>query len=403
MKQIIGFTGRVLSFILLLIVLFSYAMFQGGFVSWFLFYSFLPFGLYSIGLIFYPLNSLQVERILSENQYRSGESLTATIQVKSSIVFPVMFLLVEDQLPNSLQHYRQKRNTKAILSTLFKREFSYQYILENIPRGEHEFSTIRVKMTDLFGIVEKEAFFEVKHNILVYPRYVEMSYRRLNQRFEQGVAASKIQLHRDTTMVVGTREYKPGDRFSWINWKISARKNELMTKEFEERQSEDMVLFLDRTYTPLFEEMITFAASLVRAILKKGIQVGLVSIGRDRVIFPMRAGESQLEQLYYHLAKVQCDSDYSFARVITEEAVRWPPTVSFCYITSRIDQQLVFALGGLASRNISGVIFMIKERKFSISEEELGIIKQMEQRGIIVKVIHEQNFSNALNEGGKLR
>ncbi|WP_111646643.1 DUF58 domain-containing protein [Paranoxybacillus vitaminiphilus] len=401
MKKRIRLTGRVLLLIILIVVLFSYAMFQGGFVSWFLFYSFLPFGLYSFCVALYPMRYFEVQRRLNQEQYHVGEKLAATLNVKTRMFFPIIYLIIEDQLPKPLQNCQQTKPSKIFLSPLFKTDFSYEYILEHLPRGEHRFSTVRIKITDFFGLIEKETTFQVENSILVYPRYVEMGYRKVGQRFEQGVAASPIRLHRDTTITVGIREYKPGDRFSWINWKASARKNELMTKEFEESQSEDIVIFLDRTPSPLFEEMVTFTASLVRTMIKRGVQTGLVSVGRDRVIFPAKNGEAHLQELFYHLAKVQCDSEWSFARSINKEMEHWNTPFSFCCITSSVDKELAASLGNLAMKNFSGIVFIVKDKAADISKEEIIAVEQIERKGVTVKMIEERSFANALIEGGK--
>ena len=58
---------------------------------------------------------------------------------------------------------------------------------------------------------------------------------------------SNLQFQRDTSLVAGVRQYQPGDRFSWIDWKATARTNEMMAKEFEIRQSSDLLIVLDRT------------------------------------------------------------------------------------------------------------------------------------------------------------
>jgi uncharacterized protein (DUF58 family) len=401
MKKMIHLIGKVILLVFLIVVLFSYAMFQGGFVSWFLFYSFLPFVLYSLSIAFYPIHAFDVQRQFNQEQFHVGEKLVAILKIRARFFFPIMYLVIEDKLPKSLRKCQQTKPSKIFLSPLFKTDFSYEYILEHIPRGEHRFSTVRIKITDFFGLIEKETTFQVKNSILVYPRYVEMGYRKVEQRFEQGVAASHIQLRRDTTMAVGIREYQPGDRFSWINWKASARKNELMTKEFEERQSEDIVIFLNRTPSLLFEEMVTFTASLVRTMIKQGVQTGLVSVGRDRIIFPARNGEAHLQELFYHLAKVQCDSEWSFARIIHKEIAYWNAAFSFCYITASIDKELAASLGNLAMKNFSGIVFMIKDKATNISKEEIVAMEQIERKGIIVKMIEERNFANALIEGGK--
>ena len=72
---------------------FSYAMFQGGFVSWFLFYSFLPFALYAFLFAFYPLKNLTAERRLSQGQYKAGDQLEAFVVLNIDLVSPVKWAL----------------------------------------------------------------------------------------------------------------------------------------------------------------------------------------------------------------------------------------------------------------------------------------------------------------------
>ena len=62
-------------------------------------------------------------------------------------------------------------------------------------------------------------------------------------------------------MVVGIREYQPGDRLSWINWKASAKRNGMVTKEFETGQSTDVLLVMDST--PSFSLKILFLYGIV--------------------------------------------------------------------------------------------------------------------------------------------
>jgi uncharacterized protein (DUF58 family) len=62
--------GRLLFVLFLVICSFAFAMFQGGFVSWFIFYSLLPFALYSIAFFFSPISKIEVERYIQTAQIR---------------------------------------------------------------------------------------------------------------------------------------------------------------------------------------------------------------------------------------------------------------------------------------------------------------------------------------------
>lgn len=298
-----------LSLIPLCVVLtFVYAMLQGGFVSWFLFYSTIPIGLYSLLLPFYALRDAEVKRITNQNKYAAGEQFVSTITIKRKLPFPLLYLVIEDELPPPFTSCKQAKMNKVILFPGLKRNISFQYVIDTIPRGEHIFSSVRVKTGDLFGMIEKEVTFSVPDTFLVYPQYVDIAYRQLENHFEQGALSANIHSAKDSTVSVGVRDYKPGDRFSWIDWKATARTNNIMTKEFEQQRSHNIMIFMDRTESPLFESVVTFTASIVRAVLKQNSPASFVSVGKERTIFPLDNGDTQLQQIFCHLAKVHADS-----------------------------------------------------------------------------------------------
>ncbi|MCL6587595.1 MAG: DUF58 domain-containing protein [Anoxybacillus sp.] len=395
MKKKFTFIRQVGTVLALIGVLFSYAMFQGGFVSWFLFYSFLPFGLCALVIAAYPLRRIQVTRTIASSSYYAGETLTVTISLHLPFFVPLAYVMVEENWPLALQQPGQNR----AVPLFWRKTYSCTYAVSHLPRGEHVFSAIRVTMTDWIGLVTKETSFPIEDAIIVYPRYVEMKYQKIAFPLDQGGATSSIPLHRDMTMAVGVREYVQGDRFSWIHWKASARKNELMTKEFEERQSDDIVVVLDRTPTPLFEELVTFTASFLRAAIKKGVQTGLISVGSERSIFPVRNGEAHLQQLFYHLAKTACDSLQPFARTIQQEITQWPPSVSVSYVTSKLTKETAACLSDFAAKNRRGTVFLIKRDEHGVANEERDLVEQLRRKGIMTIITTPERFANALVGG----
>lgn len=73
-------------------LLFSYAMFQGGFVSWFLFFGFLPVFLYSLFLTLYPLSSFKAERQFSPKYGEAGTRHSSGSDVKTLFALPIFYL-----------------------------------------------------------------------------------------------------------------------------------------------------------------------------------------------------------------------------------------------------------------------------------------------------------------------
>nr|WP_263323781.1 DUF58 domain-containing protein [Neobacillus sp. Marseille-Q6967] len=384
--------------IFLIILTFSYAMFQGGFVSWFLFYSFLPFALYCVALSFYSMNELEVTRVILKTDYNAGEPLKVTVSIKRNNKFPLFYLLVSDELDDSLKFFDQKTKAKALILPGLKKEFTYDYMIEDLPRGEHFFHNISLRMGDPLGLIEKEKTVPLENKIIVYPAYTELLYRQFENQFDQGMTASRERVQRDTSMAVGVRDYQPGDRFSWINWKATAKRNEIMTKEFEQRKSHDVVVVMDCVPDKRFEPIVTFTASLLRAILKRGAQTGLLTISNERASFPIRGGEQQLQQLFYHMAKIEAKSSSSLEKVLETEGLFVHQNVSFLLVTSQLTKRLIEKASFLGQRKGQITIFFIKGEEEAATENERSLIALANARRVRVVMVHEGNFAFAFSE-----
>lgn len=392
---------KVWKFILLfflILLTFSYAMFQGGFVSWFLFYSFLPFAIYCIALSFYSLNELEVTRIVLKSDYNAGEPLKVEVSVKRGKSFPLFYILMEDHLSETLKFAPQQKKPKALLLPGLKKEFSYQYIIDELPRGEHFFNSISLRIGDPLGLFEKEKKFMIEDKIIVYPAYTELLYRPTENHYDQGLTASRERVQRDTSMATGVRDYQPGDRFSWINWKASAKRNVLMTKEFEQRQSHDVFVVMDCMPDKHFEPVVSFTASLLRAILKKGAQTGLLTISNERASFPIRGGEQHLQQLFYHLAKIEAKCITRFEKVLDTDGLFIQQSVSFMLVTAQITKPLIEKASFLGQRKGSITVFLIKGQKESPSEDERSLISIANARGVRIIMVQEGEYKAAFAE-----
>ncbi|MEH7115083.1 DUF58 domain-containing protein [Neobacillus niacini] len=401
MKKLWNPFKKVWKFVVLLfliILTFSYAMFQGGFVSWFLFYSFLPFALYCIGLSFYSLNELEISRQIPKTDYNAGEPLKVIVNVRRNSRFPIFYFLIEDQLDDPLKYAQQKWKAKALLLPGFRKEFSYEYIITELPRGEHVFHSFLVRTGDILGLVEKEKAHKNENKIIVYPAYTELLYRSFENHFDQGMTASRERVQRDTTLAIGVRDYQPGDRFSWINWKASAKRNEIMTKEFEQRQSHDVFVVMDCVPNKHFEVVVSFTASLLRAILKKGAQTGLLTISRERASFPIRGGENQLQQLFYHLARIEASSSTSFDKVIETEGMFGQQNASFFLVSGQLTKPLIEKAGFLGQRKGKITLFLIKGKTESPTENERTLIALANARNVRVLMVHEGEFASSFSE-----
>ncbi|PKF86217.1 DUF58 domain-containing protein [Bacillus sp. BA3] len=380
----------VIGLVLLMSVSFCYAMFQGGFVSWFIFYSFLPFSVYALILLFYPLYDLTVERKANKRECQAGESVEIALTITRKNRLPLLFMVVEEELPQKMEDRGFQR--KIIIFPGFKRTFSMSYTLENLQRGEHSFQSIRFWIGDFFGLVEKEAIYSSPMKITVFPRYHELAYSDLDRVFNQGAVVSAKKTQREHSVVSGVREYQPGDQLSWINWKATARTSEIMTKEFEVQKNRDVFIMLDEKPSDLFEESIEMAASIAHALLKKGMEIGYVS-RRSRLIIPAAAGNSQKRKIFHRLVKEEPRVENDLNEKIRKGIL--PANAVVIFIVSDLTLEKVDLLSAL--RPNQGLMLCMKKQADLTDEERLSSSAAV-SRGIKVSFFEHGQLKSGRSE-----
>ncbi|WP_188455079.1 DUF58 domain-containing protein [Virgibacillus oceani] len=412
MNGTMRFIGKLVFIVFLLLLLFSFAMFQGGFVSWFLFFSYLPIFLYHLGLLLYPIKKWEVTRNLSRHVIRAGDSITVVVRVTREVPFPLYYCICEEVFPDTLKkvdnrkekyyHLDQpdklqvNRMIKKVVFPGFRKEMELPYRIEQVPRGEHQLQAVRIKTGDVFGFIKKEHVFHVADQLVAYPNESKLHISERVSSFEQGSVSSYTLNLKNTNVATGIREYMPGDKFSWIDWKQTAKKNNVMTKEFEQEKSTDTILILDCCYyvgiNPLaFEAAIEVTISLMEAIQKQASQVGLLSVGEETVYYPLHHDPTKKERMRQHLTRVQPGGNRPFALKLKEEVRKLSSGNIIMMITTNMDGAIKESLQQMKQRSKSVIVLFI-QAKALISQQEHTIIQQLQMDGVIVNILSEQQL-----------
>ncbi|HET7579946.1 MAG TPA: DUF58 domain-containing protein [Bacillales bacterium] len=389
---------------------FAYAMFQGGFVSWFLFYSVLPLWLYVIAISAFPMSSLEGEREISQEVFASGAAMRVQVTIRNRSWFPLFFLIVHDKLPerlekNALGETKDYRTgSRALFFPGLKRQVQYTYTVKPMPRGEFELAEIKLKTGDIFGFIQKSFTLSCEQQILVYPRYDEIHFWEPPAHHDEGSRRSRKSLQYDITSVASVRDYTPGDRLSWLDWKSTARTNKLLTKEFERPLNEDFVVCVDRyarhygKNDPVFERIITTAASVIRFALNHGSSVALVSFGREKTVIPFAGGTEQQWRIFYHLARTAPDGTVNDLPLLQQSFRRFPSRSNIVYITPVVDERLLQLVNSLISSMRKVTVFLVAEEN-----EQPGAkpedIQRVRHLGADVIVWNGRDLNEALKAG----
>lgn len=392
--------GRILFVLFLLIFAFAFAMFQGGFVSWFIFYTLLPFGLYSIAFFFAPISKTEVERYIQTSQIRKGGKLVVTVKLNRPSRFPMLYVVIKEltQSPQLLRHAEAQLTTMKMVG--FQQTIEWTYEIDHMPRGEHSLDGIEMTVNDFFGWVKKSLVLPLKQTVIVYPNVTEMIYMPIETRYDQGAAASPFTIVKDTTMATGVRDYQPGDRVSWIHWKSFARTQTLRTKEFEDRQSQDLFILIDRKPSDQFEEQIELTASVLQAVVRNQASAAFLSLGATRFYFPAVQSEDQLQRTMFHLAKVEADLNQPIEQMLPKDPAMSNAT-SILLITGDLTSGLIEAIPKSAKNLRQCTVFVVVKKGKKLSKQEMTIHQLARSRGMILHVLSQEHFANAFTEVGR--
>lgn len=355
---------RILGVLVLITTLFCYAMFQGGFVSWFLFYSFLPIGIYQLLFACYPLRTWKVYREVEHPVGQAGDEILVKVHIKRKLPFPLLYCTVEEKFPLSLmkedtkkEKYLAAHTSKQMdisrkfirmLFPLFRRHLTFSYRLQSLPRGEHTLEKVTIQTGEIFGFIKKSFEFPAQNQITVYPYVHQISFMTDMSSYEQGGVVSNQLQQANTTVTSGIREYAPGDRVTRIDWKQTARKQVMMTKEFEREKNTDILLIHDNyknkaAHQLVYEASIELSLSLLENLQKKGYQTSFLSIGEKAHLFDLTHNEHQNALMKNYLLTAQ-QEEGAFSVRFREEMAHLSKVDSIFLLLTSMDPFLAQAI-----------------------------------------------------------
>ncbi len=261
---------RLIVLVTMLAVVFAYAMFQGGFASWFLFYGVLTVVVVTLVVSLVTLRGFVIERKMDKEMIKAGETLIVQVIIKKRVLQPFYYVRVQDLPPAKLG---ETSESGSLFFFSFQRTLRFSYPIKNVKRGSYTFRELELVFSDLFGLFEKRHIISCESEVLVYPYYEKLVNVPANKNLYSTEGALPNNYLEEERSLAGVRSYIPGDRLASIDWKQSARTTELKTKEFESFRGSGIVVAFDpfykRSSDELFEKAIEAAASLMVTFVEK--------------------------------------------------------------------------------------------------------------------------------------
>ena len=290
------------------------------------------------------LNGLRVTRTLSQTYAHLGDTFELVYELRNESSFGKLWLEISEEsnwpepLPGRVLSIGGGGKTRK-----------WKVLAKAIRRGRYKVGPIVLRSGDPFGLFPREARVATESLLLVYPRVAPLPHWRLpGSVLEGGILTGQRSLQ-STSMVMGIREYRPGDAMNRIHWPSSMRHRTLHVKEFELDKTADLWIYLDLERhwhrgdgeDSTEERAVTVAASIARKALDEHRNVGLITSGVRAEVFQPDRGTKQFGRLMQYLAEVRVGGARTLAETLVETLPRLRRGSACIVVTPSLDRAWV--------------------------------------------------------------
>jgi uncharacterized protein (DUF58 family) len=331
------------------------------------------------------------------------ERRTRTLRAHVGQVFEERFYVENrGRLPRLWLHVRDRSDLPGsqgsrVLTLIGGRERrSYRARSRLVQRGIFSLGPTDIVSGDLFGLFPVSRTRPSAGSLLVYPMMFDVHAFPSPPGLLPGGEALRLRTHQVTPNASGVREYVPGDPLNRIHWLSTARRNELIVKEFELDPMAEVWIFLDaearaqaeQPYSlpsqaveamwspwkevrlpPSTEEYaVSIAASLARHFLRRDRAVGLVShhqaSQRTPNVLPPDRGGRQLGKILEALAPLHAEGDLPISALVTAHAQHIVRGSTVIIVTPSANEELALVADLLSRRGLRPVIVLLDAASF---------------------------------------
>ncbi|MTI83251.1 MAG: DUF58 domain-containing protein [Firmicutes bacterium] len=260
-------------------------------------YRFVPLIIVDTFLIFLSIiimawKNMSLKRIepalqLSKSRLFPGDEFLIHASVYNGKWLPLVWLEWSFPPNIGISFGDEKDDTCAIrfLWLLWFQRVKWTLNAKALQRGVYNIGQVTLHSGDGFRFAEIEQLHSLDGKLYVYPQLVPVHVSGFRPSMQWGVRGKQGGFIEDPLLVIGTREYQPGDELRRLNWRASARTGKLQANVYQPLLTEQLLIYIDvqgfviNETADAFERFLSVIASVSVKYREKGISIGFASNG----------------------------------------------------------------------------------------------------------------------------
>ena len=308
----------------------------------------------------------------------TGDTRTGTYEISSAWPAAVRFHLAQRLTP-----LLDATLPRATVSLGTGGTVSVEFTVTGQARGQAAVGPVALVVQGPWGLARRSLIYDLSDTISVVPRIAGAGRYRMLATYRARAIGQRVMRRRGAgTSFANLRDYARGDDPRRMDWKASARRNRLISREFTVEQGQTVVIAVDagRMMTqmagdrPRFEYALAAALTLADVALAAGDRVGLLVFDDEvrRYIPPAHEPRTlgAIRDALVGVAATMAEPDYAAAfRTLTERHRRRSLIVLFTDVVDVRSSRAVIALTARsAERHLPLVVALRNEQLAAVAQ-----------------------------------
>lgn len=241
--------------------------------------------LFDVYLLFATGKGVEADRSLPRKMSNSDPN---TVHLYFTSFYPFSTgMHIIDELPAQFQKRDFGHKTKAAKGV----RNHFQYMVRPVDRGEYTFGNLNIYASSPLRVIKRRFTFNQDQMVPVYPSIIQMQqydFLAIHNRLSD-LGLKKIRRIGHTQEFEQIKDYIPGDDVRTLNWKATAKRNQLMVNQYQDEKSQPVYSVIDvgRVMKMPFDGLklldyaINSALAFSNVALKRNDRTGLIAFSKS--------------------------------------------------------------------------------------------------------------------------
>jgi len=363
-----------------------FVYFYGGRIPYMLAYMVIFIPLVSLVQLLISYNFLMYSQRISSRMPMKGDNVEYIEYFANESIVPCCYIEVKYFSSKHLTGYNSK--SKSFWFSPFQKSEEIQHI-QFAHRGFYEFGANEIIFTDLLGIFKIRRTINETIKVRVVPKIYDVTVPELFNEINLEAEVRNKRYYEDVSLFEDVRKYQYGDSMKRVHWKLSAKNQELLVKNYNGISKNRVTILIDmqqrngENENLLFceDRIIECSLSMAKYFCDKYEQVQVIFFEKGILNNIEISNPEEFMGLYNVIALMDFNSGFAILDLTKTAILNNISSGNIFIVSASLDTNF---LGELLEISLKGFDTRYILCETSISADEERLIEDIKSQGAIV-------------------